>query len=300
MNLLGRYINGNYTVSIYDDGTKIRANDADEFIPDRPESIDLKITNRCDQGCPMCHEDSTPEGDHGDILHLPFLDTMMPFSEIAIGGGNPLAHPDLVQFLWQLKEKNLIANMTVHQTHFIQQQERIYDLVQSGLIHGLGVSVKYADLTTLALLQNYENAVAHVINGVIEVNQLKKMYDADLKVLILGYKDFRRGATVHNALTDLRMQQLYDVLPKLVDHFQVISFDNLAIQQLEPQRLLSEDEWREFYMGDDGQFTMYIDAVRQEYAMSSTGAERWPLLDDIKPMFDHVRDHALKLKGEIV
>lgn len=29
MNLIGKYQNGNYTVSLYDDGTKVRENDLD-------------------------------------------------------------------------------------------------------------------------------------------------------------------------------------------------------------------------------------------------------------------------------
>lgn len=42
MNLIGQYKNGNYTVSIYDDGTKIRENDLDFFEPAFPESMDIK------------------------------------------------------------------------------------------------------------------------------------------------------------------------------------------------------------------------------------------------------------------
>lgn len=70
MKLLGIYKNGNYRVRIYDDGTKVREtidpND-NKFIAEFPESIDLKITNRCDMGCKMCHENSTIDGAHGDI-----------------------------------------------------------------------------------------------------------------------------------------------------------------------------------------------------------------------------------------
>ena len=99
MKLLGTYQNGNYTVKIYDNGTKIRENDLDFFEPDTVESMDIKITNSCDKMCPFCHEASTPDGKHGDILNLPFLDTLHPYTELAIGGGNPLSHPDLIPFL---------------------------------------------------------------------------------------------------------------------------------------------------------------------------------------------------------
>ena len=46
-------------------------------------------------------------------------------------------------------------------------------------------------------------------------------------------------------------------------------------------------------MGDDGQYTMYVDMVNREFAKSSTSTERWPLMDDIKPMFDKVRGATL-------
>lgn len=53
MNLLGQYQNGNYNVSIYDDGTKIRETNEDIFISSFPECIDLKITNKCEMLCPF-------------------------------------------------------------------------------------------------------------------------------------------------------------------------------------------------------------------------------------------------------
>ena len=46
------------------------------------------------------------------------------------------------------------------------------------------------------------------------------------------------------------------------------------MKQLEVQKCLTPEQWSEFYMGNDGQFTMYIDAVKQEYAMSSTFLSR--------------------------
>lgn len=42
-------------------------------------------------------------------------------------------------------------------------------------------------------------------------------------------------------------------------------------------------------MGNDGQFTMYVDAVNMEYAVSSVSTERWTVTDDIQEMFERVR-----------
>ena len=48
MELLGRYKNGNFHVAIFDDGSKIRETNDDEFVPDFAENMDIKICNVCD------------------------------------------------------------------------------------------------------------------------------------------------------------------------------------------------------------------------------------------------------------
>ena len=55
-----------------------------------------------------------------------------------------------------------------------------------------------------------------------------------------------------------------------ISTFKVVSFDNLALEQLNVKNILNKDKWNKLYMGDDGSYTMYIDAVTEEYAMSST------------------------------
>ena len=90
------YKNGNYVVSLsLLDGTKIRQNNLDYFEPDTIESADVKITNKCDRNCKFCYENSSMFGKHGDILSPSWLDKLHPYCELAIGGGNPLSHPDL-------------------------------------------------------------------------------------------------------------------------------------------------------------------------------------------------------------
>ena len=43
MNIIGRYQNGNYTVTILSDGTKIRENDLDNLTPAFAENCDVKL-----------------------------------------------------------------------------------------------------------------------------------------------------------------------------------------------------------------------------------------------------------------
>lgn len=294
MKILGKYKNGNYNVTIFEDGTKIRYNNDTELIPEKPESMDIKITNKCDMGCAFCHENSTPNGLHGDIMNLKFIETLLPYTELAIGGGNPLTHPDLIPFLEKCKSLKLIPNMTINQYHFMkpEYEELIDKLVNEKLIYGLGVSLTNASDEFINKIKKYPNAVIHMINGVHSLDDFERLANRGLKILILGYKQFRRGVTYFSPEVQANMQILDLRLKMLFTCFEVVSFDNLALEQLDVKKYLTKDQWNEFYMGNDGAFTMFIDTVNKTYSRSSTTPveARQPLLDDIKPMFDYIRN----------
>ena len=290
MELLGRYKNGNFFTTILSDGTKIRETEDDEFVPAFAENMDIKICNFCDMGCPFCHEGSTTDGKFGDILNEKFINTLHPYQEVAIGGGDATSHPDLIPFLEKLKEKKVIANMTVNQIHFEKKQELIKKLVDEKLIYGLGVSLVNPTEKFIELIKKYPNAVIHVINGVLKPSDVEALENNDLKMLILGYKHLRRGNDYFESdMADIKVKQhwLYENLESVLNGFKVVSFDNLAIEQLDVRRLMSDEEWNEFYMGDDGQMTYYIDMVERKFARSSTAAfdKRYDLLDSVDDMF---------------
>lgn len=294
MKLLGKYNNGNYTVTLFDDGTKIRETEADFFDADFPENCDCKITDWCDRNCPMCHENSSINGKHANILGLRFIDTLMPHTEIAIGGGSPTDHPDLKEFLIKLKNKQIIANITVNQVHFERDFDYIKSLHAENLFKGIGISLTNANPEFIEKAKQFEHAVIHTINGVHSTKDYQSIANNGLKVLILGYKNIRRGEIYlknMKNIVDFNQKGLYNALSDMLSlkWFKVVCFDNLAIKQLNVKRLLSEDEWNEFYMGDDGQHTMYIDAVKGEYAISSTNLSRYKLEPDIKTMFKRVK-----------
>ena len=286
--------NGNYDIYFdLDTGTKVRKNDLDCFIPDKPESLDYKITNKCDKGCPFCHEDSKPNGKHGDIMNDKFIETLNPFTELAIGGGNPLEHPDLIKFLQKCKYLKLIPNMTVNQVHFMKNFDDIKKMIDEHLIYGLGVSLVAITDEFLEKVKQIPTAVIHMINGVHTVDDFRKLYDHDLKILILGYKEFRRGKTYYNEELEFEKEKNYVFLPEIVEHFKVVSFDNLSLEQLKVKDMLKKEDWDKFYMGGDGTFTMFVDSVTKTFSVNSTTPieERQKMLGDIKPMFEYVRAH---------
>lgn len=290
MKLIGEYKNGNYTVKIYDNGTKIRETEEDKFIPAFSECCDVKITDKCDGGCAFCYEGCTANGKHGD-LNAEFLNHLHPYTELAING-NDLTHPDLLPFLKRMNEQKVIVNMTVNQKHFEREYDFIKKLSKQGLIHGVGISLHKVTEEFINLAKSIPNTVIHVINGIITPDEVEQLSNKDLKMLILGYKKLRRGyeyyKTEENKIL-VNQQWMKEHIGEIVNCFEVVSFDNLAIEQLDVRRLLTDEEWEEFFMGEDSEFTFYIDLVEKKFGKNSLATERFDLMDNIDDMFNKVR-----------
>ena len=276
--LLSKYRNGNYNVAIFDDGTKIRYNDLDCLIPEFPESMDMKISNYCPFNCPMCHEKSSEDGEYGKILHHPFIKTLHSGTELALGGGVGTYHPDLIPFLEELKEQGVLPSITINQREW--EETKIDYLINNQLIYGLGVSFTNVNDEVWDKILSYPNAVVHLIAGYHSRDVFEYFANKGAKILILGYKNWGRGEDYFKNYSNqimVRIRELREILPTLFTRCKVVSFDNLSIKQLDIRTVIGEEKWKEFYMGDDGQYTMYVDMVKQECAKSSTSPDRFPL-----------------------
>jgi len=205
------------------------------------------------------------------------------------GGGNPLSHPDLEEFLILLRSKRIIANVTINQKHFVDNYDYVKSLCDRKLIHGLGVSFTNANDDFIDKILSTKNVVLHVINGVVNLDELSKLANKGIKVLILGYKQFRKGIDYYSQSVEDGKSRMYESLSDITKQFTVVSFDNLALKQLNVKRLMSDKDWNEFFMGDDGQFTMYMDLVEQKFARNSTSEVRYDLLDNVINMFKEVK-----------
>lgn len=287
--LLYRYQNGNTDVQLFSNGTKQRQY-IQTPLPVWPENIDVKITDYCDAGCSWCHERSTVRGQHADLKSTLDLLTQLPAGvEIAIGGGNPLSHPDLNNFLIDLKSHGIVANLTVNEFHFEKYKDQLIHYTNQDLIKGVGYSYNHKPLNWA-----YPHAVYHVVIGVTPVKELDKIIQKpDTKILLLGYKSFGRGIAYqkrYNEQVQNSIAEWYRHLPYILPraHF---SFDNLAIQQLNPQRVfLNKQDFDCLYMGDEGMFSMYMDAVTQTYAVCSFAPTRLPYSQDISQMFANIKE----------
>lgn len=296
--VLCEYTNGNVRVIRFADGTVIRWSYEDEFLFNYPENIDVKITNRCNQGCVMCHEGSKSDGKNAEnLLGQAWVNSLHPYQEIAIGGGNIFEHPDLIFFLEKLKRSSIYANITVNQVHFLQNINLIRYLVKKQLVYGVGVSLTEPNEELYQAVKEFPNVVIHVIAGMLNEEVLRKLMEhgEDIKLLILGYKRLRRGEAYYQELAENitnNIKMLEEKLPILFDSFKVVSFDCLAIEQLHVKKYVPKQIWNQFFQGDDGTMTFYIDAVNKQFAKSSTASleDRMPIENKtIDEMFHIIR-----------
>lgn len=299
-----QYWNGNGFCELNkNDGTMITTilNDNEEFEPEFPLNIDCNISNRCNNGCFFCYQGCTPNGKEANIKKFledrnSWLYSLHEGTELALNGNEPL-HPDLPLLLKFCKERNIFANLTVRENTLLQHQSQIERWLNEGLIHGIGISPSEYSFEMIEFCKNHPTAVIHTIAGITTIEQykyLEYLTNKELKILILGYKNFGKGVDYKKGCFEMingKLQDLKKEVKWFPEMFKVVSFDNLAIEQLRIRELLTEEEWAKFYRGDDGNHTLFIDLVDETYAKNSIQpkAQKYPLLTDIRDMLKDIR-----------
>lgn len=316
MEIISSYKNGNYNVTIYSDGTKIRENDLDYFDPDRPESIDLTVTYQCEIGCPYCYQGCTKNGSTCNFDD-PIIDTFLEGMEVAIGAsGGVFSKENLgkfTKFLKKLKNKKCIPSITVNQTHFIKYNNIIKEWVEKKLVYGVGISIA-KDLKNFQGLSSalryfkenniHKNIVLHTIAGVHTVEEYRKLSsvfvtDYRPKILVLGYKNIGKGIEYGKQFPDEVKHNIEDLKNNIIDIsslYTVMSFDNPACIQLNLKDKVSPEDWDSHYLGDDGSHTFYLDLVKRTFSISSLHTETYDIDDykSIKEMFLFVKEKSKK------
>lgn len=303
------YKNGNYIVhkrgSLL---TKRACRFGENLVASFPDSIDLKISNKCSWGCPYCHESSSPSGKIMDIGKTKEILSQLPELpiEIAIGGGNVLDSPkETIELIDWLNNRGNLTRITVNSKDLQTRSEdkiKIFDKVG-----GIGISLDKLpsnpsdliidDFSGIPSIKRYlfskiysnddwfkfPGAVIHIIAGIFPIDQLEDLFEyADTPILILGYKQWGRAKDTKlpediEEFSYIVKQQIYKQRLQDYEDFskhRAIGFDNLALEQLNIRSALTDSEWNSIYMGEEGSHSMYIDAVKGEFARTSRSPER--------------------------
>lgn len=289
--LIAKYQNGNYTVRLFDNGTKIRMNDLDNLTPEFAESMDVTITTKCNGGCKYCYLNCNEQGVHADLTD-PIFDSVHAGTEMAINA-NDLSHPGLEEFLIKMKDKGVVTNITINQKHLMINVDTLKDWQDRQLVWGIGISLTdSSDPRLLEAMSKLNNTVLHVIDGCLTKQDLDNLANHDVKMLILGFKHKGRGIDYYNdhkEEVDSNIEYLKNHLYDYRDLFNGFGFDNLSTLDLEIQKLVTPEQWETNHMGEEGEFTFFYDAVNKKFAISSMETEMFDKLDTFDDMFKEVR-----------
>ena len=291
------YFNGNYYV-IRREGylEKIAMRNGEDLIADFPDSIDLKVTNKCSHGCPFCHESSVPNGKSFDLDRTIKILSQLPEKpiEIAIGGGNIMEDIDKVKDLLEWINKNTpwLSRATVN----IQD---VRNLATGAVINGIGaVGISINSVEDYKELKKFflEDIMSpfpprypfyttiHVILGIFPENLIGDLIQfakdemsviCKPSILFLGYKSWGRGEMMYPK--EESINKIREIIRSIILQGEPdvpIVFDNLAIEQLKLREIIPDIVWEHTYLGDEGSCSMYIDAVNGEFARNSRYPER--------------------------
>lgn len=272
--LIANYINGNATVNLYSDGTRVIEYD-DILSLDMALNIDIRVSTKCAFGakadgtpgfCNFCHESALQNGKECEYLYLRDKLYGLPRGvELAIGA-NKLTD-NLFEFLWWAELSGFICNVTINQGHIKRDFDLVKKAIEIGSIKGLGISYRSGlEWNIPQEILDYPNTVFHVIAGIDTFAEVEALAAKGVKkILVLGEKNF--GFNLGNVdLESRNHKEWFWWIHRLFNQFQVVSFDNLGLEQLRIQRFFTGQDWAVF---NQGEHSFYINAVDGYYAPSS-------------------------------
>lgn len=291
--IIGQYKNGNYTTTLYSDGSRDRVTEGDSFIPSFPESIELKITDKYDGEFPWFSSIKSKKKSDAKLMEtelnpISYLKSIKPLTEVTISGGY-LDHPEIINLLFYLKKKNIPVKIVIGQDYFYGNDHRKYHRLlgwqKRGLMSRLGVILTDSEDTDFIYhLSEFNDPTVIVTVGVFNGIDLDNLEGRGFNLLIKGYASSENNKEyTEKHSKDIEYNR--DWLVKNIDSeflpaFKSVSFDNLAISQLglNDDRFTKKDEDHSgFYFAVDGDFSLYIDLLKSEFSSSEYSKERYPI-----------------------
>lgn len=273
--LLHHYQNGNADIKLYDNGTRV-IECAGEIRLKYPLNIDIRVSEKCAFGlnqktgkaiCSFCHESATTSGSDADLDDLFDVLKKLPSGiELAIGANE--VTEDLLLFLEKCGNKGFVVNLTINQGLIHRDRLLLNKCLTDGFVKGLGISYRKGMREIPTEFIAYQNTVVHVIAGIDNIEDIKNLQKQGVKkILVLGEKDFGFNLGKVKIVSESH-RRWYRQLHQLFDIFDIVSFDNLALEQLNVKRFVKD--WETTYQHE---YSFYINAVQKYFSPSSRSGE---------------------------
>jgi len=131
-----------------------------------PELADISISNHCTKGCEFCYKESEDNKSFMSLEDYEYVLSCLQDEQcgnvfqVALGGGEPLEHPDFIEIINKTNARGIVANFTTNGIHI--------------------------DKTVAANIKNKVGAVAISISKAEEINcdKIKLLTDEGIKTNI--------------------------------------------------------------------------------------------------------------------
>lgn len=142
-----------------------------------PELADISISNHCSKGCAFCYRDSQPNNEFMGLEDYCFvLDSMTHKDlggvfQVALGGGEPLEHPQFLDIIDATIKRGIVPNFT---TNGIFLTDEICQLIKLK-VGAVAVSVSKVDeLKTETIKMLIRNGIRANIHYVLSEQNIKE------------------------------------------------------------------------------------------------------------------------------
>lgn len=267
--------------------------DFSTYIASAPELVDIKLTDWCDLACKFCYQDSTKKGQHApyQAINRILVDlSMAGVFEVALGGGEPMAHPEFSLILQRCKELGIVPNFTTRNYEALTT-ERFADFAKE--CGSIGVSIATPD--DVAALMAIEDKITVYKDKLTLQVAMGAQSNADFQsmltmlegtnafsgLIMLGYKDVGRGhrAKGNRWYEDGNILQgdVIGLAKRFIEHTKKYSWqDKSWTFSMDTQMARDTKNMLDYhgispllYLENEGRVSCYIDAVTMRIGPSS-------------------------------
>jgi radical SAM protein with 4Fe4S-binding SPASM domain len=121
--LIRRHSSGYNFIGDTETGVTMRwgaTSEQDPLLAPWPELADISISNHCSKNCDFCYRDSKPDNsfmslaDYESVLDSLTSPRWGSVFQVALGGGEPLEHPEFIAIIQRTWERGIVANFTTN------------------------------------------------------------------------------------------------------------------------------------------------------------------------------------------
>lgn len=258
-----------------------------------PELVDLKITDRCYCACEYCYQSSSAAGTDAapdDLDAIAWALSEMGIFEVAIGGGDPVLHPQFPSLLANFRRNDVVPNFSTRSLDWMRNAE-IRDAVKDNCGAFAITTTDRRMIPRLAALVEdngfeQDKVKIHVPMGVMDTWDFPPFIEEairhDFGLVLLGFKRVGRGLK----FSPKGYEDWIEVVNKACKETTrtssrfpwKLSADTTLMEESTKNAWPGHEDIPEpLYRLGEGKFSCYVDAVGGLVAPSSFSDDKHPL-----------------------